>query len=162
MNATAWRRALAAGAVVLALGAPGAQPPGDAALLDYSPAERAAILRHGPWPPPPARDPGNAWSDTPAARALGQRLFFEPRLSADARLACASCHQPALAFADALERSPGRLQPDGHAVLLDRNAPSLWNAVHERWQGWDGAADSLWSQTLRPLLDEREMATTPA
>jgi hypothetical protein len=44
---------------------------------------------------------------------------------------------------------------------LDRNAPSLWNAVHERWQGWDGAADSLWSQAIRPLLDPREMASSP-
>jgi cytochrome c peroxidase len=34
----------------------------------------------------------------------------------------------------------------------------LWNAVHERWYGWDGAADSLWSQAIRPILDTREMA----
>ena len=45
---------------------------------------------------------------------------------------------------------------------LDRNAPSLWNAVHERWLGWDGAADSLWSQALRPLLDARELGSSAA
>ncbi len=43
---------------------------------------------------------------------------------------------------------------------LDRNAPSLWNAVHERWYGWDGAYDSLWSQALHPLLNPLEMASS--
>jgi len=47
-------------------------------------------------------------------------------------------------------------------VALDRNAPSLWNAAHERWYGWDGGADSIWSQAIRPLLDPREMAGSAA
>jgi cytochrome c peroxidase len=76
-------------------------------------------------------DAGNAVAGRPDAVALGQRLFFDPRLSPDGRLACASCHVPALAFADGRARSQGR-EP------LDRNAPSLWNAVHERW--WAGTA----------------------
>jgi cytochrome c peroxidase len=38
----------------------------------------------------------------------------------------------------------------------------LWNSVHERWFGWDGAADSLWSQALRPLVDPREMGASVA
>jgi cytochrome c peroxidase len=59
-----------------------------------------------------------------------------------------------MALTDGRSRSAG-LAP------LDRNAPSLWNAVHERWLGWDGAADSLWSQAIRPLLDPREMASSP-
>ncbi len=115
-------------------------------------AERSRILALGPWPPPPALDPGNAWAGRPASVALGQALFFDPRLSPDGRLACASCHQPALAFADGRQRAMGRVE-------LERNAPSLWNAVHERWWGWDGAADSLWSQALGPLLDARELAS---
>lgn len=121
----------------------------------FSPAERARIEAHGPWPPPLARDPGNAWAGRPATIELGQRLFFEPKLAPDARLACASCHVPSLAFADGRARSNGR-------VMLDRHAPSLWNAVHHRWWGWDGAADSLWSQALRPLEDPRELASHPA
>ena len=139
------RRALAA---LLAL----ALPLCAAAALSAD--ERQRVLSHGPWPPPPALDAGNGVAGRADAVALGQRLFFDPRLSGDGRLACASCHAPALAFADGRARSQGR-EP------LDRNAPSLWNAVHERWLGWDGAADSLWSQALRPLTDPRELASGP-
>lgn len=151
----AWGRR--AGAAVLAWAAGVAQmlPLGPAAAAPaLDPAERARVLSLGPWPPPPALDPGNALAGRPEAIALGQRLFFDTRLSPDGRIACASCHVPALAFADGRARSHGRAE-------LDRNAPSLWNAVHERWWGWDGAADSLWSQAIRPLLDPRELASHP-
>jgi cytochrome c peroxidase len=127
----------------------------DAALLDYTPDEVRRILQHGPWPPTPARDPGNAHAADPQAIDLGRRLFFDRRLSVDGTMSCATCHAPAQAFADGRPSSLGR-------VALDRNAPSLWNAVHERWYGWDGAADSIWSQTIRPLLDPREMAGSAA
>jgi len=125
-------------------------------LLAFTAEETERILSHGPWPPQPGgtpvRDPGNALVGRPEAVALGQRLFFERRLS-PAGVSCAHCHQPGKDFADGLARSRG-------VAELDRNAPSLWNAVHERWQGWDGAADSLWSQAIRPLLDPREMASS--
>ena len=121
------------------------------ALLDFSDDEVARIVRHGPWPPPPVLDAGNAQAGRPAAIALGERLFFDARLSIDGTLSCASCHRPEQAFADGRARGLGRQR-------LDRNTPSLWNAVHERWYGWDGAADSLWSQAIRPILDAREMA----
>ena len=144
---------LAACAVAsLALSQAGATSP---SLLDFSDDEVARIVRHGPWPPPPAGDVGNAQAGRPAAVALGERLFFERRLSRDGTLSCASCHLPEQAFADGRARGFGR-QP------LDRNTPSLWNAVHERWYGWDGAADSLWSQAIRPIVDVREMAASPA
>lgn len=126
----------------------------ETAAPKWSDAERQAILRHGPWPPPAVGDAGNRLSGRPAAIQLGQQLFFDAKLSPSGSVACASCHVPGLAFADGRARSVG-LQ------ALDRNAPSLWNAVHERWQGWDGAADSLWSQAIRPLLDPREMGATP-
>jgi cytochrome c peroxidase len=45
-------------------------------------------------------------------------------------------------------------------VELDRRTPSLWNVGYQHWFGWDGAADSLWMQSLRPLLDAREMASS--
>ena len=134
-------------AVVAVAGAP--------TLLDFTPDELARIQRHGPWPPPPARDAGNALAGRPEAVALGQRLFFDTRLSGDGRLACASCHQPAQGFADGLPRGVGRSE-------LARNTPSLWNAVHERWLGWDGAADSLWSQHMQPLRAAGEMAASAA
>ncbi len=80
----------------------------------------------------------------PAAIALGQRLFFERAPVARRHAVVRQLPPPRLAFAD------GR--PRGHRPrAADRNTPSLWNAVHERWYGWDGAADSLWSQAIRPI-----------
>ena len=147
------RTALAASvAALLALSHAGAASP---ALLDFGADEVARIARHGPWPPPPALDAGNAQAGRPAAIALGERLFFESRLSRDHTMSCASCHRPELAFADGRERGLGR-EP------LERNTPSLWNAVHERWYGWDGAADSVWSQAIRAIVDVREMAADAA
>lgn len=153
MTADIRRIALAAAAVLVLLAPAAAVTP--LPLLDFSAEEAQRIVRHGPWPPPPALDPGNAVAGRPAAIELGQQLFFDARLSIDGTMSCATCHQPLLAFADARKRSQGRQQ-------LDRNAPSLWNAVHERWYGWDGAADSLWAQAIRPILHAHEMDATPA
>lgn len=139
--------------LALLIGAAAAPTPAPAPTL--TPTERSRILAHGPWPPPPARDPGNALAGRPEAVALGQQLFFDPGLSPDGRLACASCHLPALAFSDGRARAFGRVE-------LPRHAPSLWNAVHARWWNWDGAADSLWSQAIGPLTDTREMASNGA
>jgi cytochrome c peroxidase len=47
-------------------------------------------------------------------------------------------------------------------VELDRRTPTLWNVGFQHWFGWDGAADSLWMQSLRPILDPREMASSAA
>jgi cytochrome c peroxidase len=46
-------------------------------------------------------------------------------------------------------------------VEVYRNTPTLWNLRASRWFGWDGASDSLWAQSLRPILDPRELASTP-
>ncbi len=123
--------------------------------VSFTPAETALILRHGPWPQPVLRDPSNRVSGSAAAIALGQRLFFDARLSANGAVACASCHVPASAWTD------GRKQAVG-LVPLDRNAPSILNAGLLRWFSWDGGADSLWAQALRALLDPREMGATAA
>ena len=148
-----WRATLALGAAWLGPLLAGAAAPPTGPLLDFAPDEVAQILRHGPWPPPLPRDPGNALAGRAAAIALGQALFFDARLSPDGRLACASCHQPAQAFSD------GRARAEGRAPLA-RNTPSLWNAAHQRWLGWDGAFDSLWSQALHPLRSPLEMAAS--
>ena len=159
----AWARACQGGLAAVALWAAvclpaGAAPTSRAAdtsapVMNFTQEEIDRILSHGPWPPAPVRDPGNALSHRPEAIALGRRLFFDARLS-PAGVSCAHCHRPQQDFADGRARSRG-------VADLDRNAPTLWNAVHERWQGWDGAADSLWSQAIRPLLDPREMASNP-
>jgi len=138
-------------APVLAAGTIGVQAQ---QLLDWSPDEIRAIGQHGPWPPPTARDPSNRVSGTPAGIALGEHLFDEPRLSGDGRMSCASCHQAGREWSDGLARARG-------TVELDRRTPSLWNIGYLHWFGWDGAGDSLWAQTIRPLLDPREMNGGP-
>jgi cytochrome c peroxidase len=120
----------------------------------FSEAERAAILAHGPWPPPIGPDPSNRVSGKPEAIALGRRLFFDKRLSNDGRRSCATCHDPAKAFADGRARSMG-------AVQVDRNAIALANLRLNRWFGWDGAGDSLWAQSIRPILDPKELGLAP-
>jgi cytochrome c peroxidase len=123
-------------------------------LSQFSEEEIAKIRQHGPWPPPPARDPSNRVSGKREAVAFGNKLFFEPRLSGTGSVLCASCHVPFRAFQDARARAFG-LQD------VDRNTPTLLDVSLYRWYGWDGANDSLWSQSIRPLLDEREMRSTP-
>jgi cytochrome c peroxidase len=122
--------------------------------VHFSAEETAKILQHGPWPPPFARDPSNRVSGKPEAVALGGKLFFEPRLSGSGSVLCASCHVPFRAFQDSRPRAFGVQE-------TDRNTPSLFDVRLYRWYGWDGAHDSLWSQSIRPFLDEREMRSSP-
>lgn len=153
------RACCAAVAVTATLGVAGAVLAQIDGLLDFTAAEVAAVLRHGPWPVATAPDPSNRLSGTPAGEALGQRLFFDPGLSANGRVACVSCHHPPRAFTDARATSTAGLAP------VDRNAPTLVNLRLSRWYGWDGGHDNLWSQSIRPILDPREMgrdATTVA
>ncbi len=108
------------------------------------------IVALGPWPPPPVVDPSNRASGNPQAIAFGECLFGDPRLSRNGAIACASCHQPGRALTDGLPRAQG-------VAPADRNTPSVSNVGGQRWYGWDGANDNLWAQSLRPMLDAREM-----
>jgi cytochrome c peroxidase len=121
----------------------------------FTESEVRAVLRHGPWPPPLKADPSNRLSGQADAIAFGRRLFFEPRLSGPGSVLCATCHAPGKAFQDGKPRAFGLAQ-------VDRNTPTLLNVRFSRWFGWDGGHDSLWSQSVRPLLESREMAATPA
>jgi cytochrome c peroxidase len=145
------RSVLGACFAALALVAAGAAAPAPG----FSDAERRAILRYGPWPAPWSRDPSNRVSGNPQAIALGERLFFEPRLSPSGTVLCASCHVPYLAWQD------GRAVGEGLA-RSERNTQSVLNARYNRWFGWSGAGDSLWAQSLRPILDAREMGGSAA
>ncbi len=141
------RRAAAGCALVCALACSAAAAAG---LLPFTPAEREAIARHGPWPPPLVHDASNRLSGRPRAAAFGARLFEDPRLSATGSVACASCHRPAMGFADGRPQALG--QQPGH-----RNTPSLVDARFARWHGWGGESDSLWAASLRPLNEAAEM-----
>ncbi len=98
--------------------------------------------------PPPA--PPNA-REARLAR-LGERLFHDPRLSADRRVSCATCHQPAQGWT---VRTP--LATGAHHRIGTRNPPGLLDVATRTHWGWDGATTSLDAQSLRPLTDAREM-----
>lgn len=112
--------------------------------------EVAHALQLSPLPPPPA-DPTNRVADDPAAALLGQRLFFDERLSRDGNTSCATCHDPGQEWTDGRQLAEGILP-------LDRHTMSLWNVAHQRWMFWDGRADSLWAQALIPFESPLEHA----
>lgn len=111
------------------------------------------ILRHGPWPMPWMRDASNRVSGNPEAIAFGEQLFFDTRLSANGAVSCATCHVPERSWTDG--RKLGVALGE-----VDRNTPTLLNVRYHRWFGWDGANDNLWSQSVRPMLDAKEMGAT--
>ncbi|MDJ0794586.1 MAG: cytochrome c peroxidase [Woeseiaceae bacterium] len=88
---------------------------------------------------------------------LGRYLFFDPLLSADDSLSCASCHHPDLGFADGRPRSRGI-----GGTEVKRAAPSLWNVALLGSFFWDGRAQSLEEQMQGPLYDASEMGSNPA
>jgi cytochrome c peroxidase len=99
-----------------------------------------------------------AQSDRPADQAqarieLGRKLFFDPLLSKDRSLSCASCHQPQLAFADNRDFSPGVGGAKGA-----RNTPSVMNASGRTSLFWDGRAETLEAQAILPIENPVEMA----
>lgn len=122
------------------------------AAIEFTPAEREQLLTLSPLPPP-RRDTTNAVDTMPAAIAFGAALFFDKRLSGSGRFSCASCHEPAKAWTD------GMSLPQAESTGV-RNTITLWNAAYQRWLFWDGSADSLWSQALRPIEDPLEMNGT--
>jgi cytochrome c peroxidase len=83
---------------------------------------------------------------------LGKALFFDGRLSGSGHIACATCHDPDLAWSD------GRTTSFGHGrKALKRNAPSIMNSGHFTTLFWDGRADSLEDQARKVLANHDEM-----
>ena len=99
---------------------------------------------------PPHRD-----GFSPQQIDLGRYLFFDPILSGNGKLACASCHQPQLGFSDGRALSVG-----ANGQLTDRSAPSLWNSAFLSSFFWDARSNSLEHQALGPLYSPNEMANT--
>lgn len=93
---------------------------------------------------------------TPQQIDLGRYLFFDPLLSRDGTVSCATCHQPNKGFADGLDRSVGIL-----GEKVGRGAPSLWNSAFLNVLFWDGRATSLEEQMQGPLFAEDEMGNSP-
>ena len=89
--------------------------------------------------------------------ALGRSLFFDPILSENNMVACASCHQPRHGFAS----------PDAGAIGIrgqvgTRNAPSLLNRAYGTRFFWDGRASSLEEQALKPIANPKELGSSVA
>src|ERR1700737_3985956 len=83
--------------------------------------------------------------------AVGKRLFFDTRLSADGSTSCATCHDPQRAFADNRVLSVGVF-----GRQANRHAPSLVGRGFGSSQFWDGRAATLEEQVLDPILNPQE------
>jgi len=99
----------------------------------------------------PAENPYSA-----ARVELGRNLFFDPRLSSNGKVSCATCHPPEHAFAGG---DPPPLGVTGKP--LRRRAPTLINRAYGRSQFWDGRAATLEAQITGPMTAPDEMGTTP-
>ncbi len=89
---------------------------------------------------------------TPEKISLGQRLFFERRLSVDGTVSCSTCHDPQLAFTD---RKPLSVGIKGR--VGQRNAPTILNALYNKTQFWDGRVNTLEEQAANPIVNVFEM-----
>jgi len=94
---------------------------------------------------------------TAARVALGRSLFFDPVLSENNTVACASCHQPRHGFAAPDARAIGI-----HGQVGLRNAPSLLNRAYGTRFFWDGRAGSLEEQALKPMANPKELGSSVA
>jgi cytochrome c peroxidase len=110
---------------------------------------------------PPGLDADYAkWipADNPLTTAkveLGKKLYFDPRLSVDGTVSCATCHNPTFGFSNGVQFSPGH-----KGQLGDRNSPTVINRLYSTVQFWDGRAVSLEEQALGPVQNPVEMANT--
>jgi cytochrome c peroxidase len=83
---------------------------------------------------------------------LGEKLFFDPILSRDSSISCATCHKPEFAFADNMALSPGMSKRTGN-----RNTPSAMNQGDRNFYFWDGRVETLEEQALGPMENHVEM-----
>ncbi|MCE3258490.1 MAG: cytochrome-c peroxidase [Bacteroidetes bacterium] len=83
---------------------------------------------------------------------LGEALFFDPILSRDSSLSCASCHRPEFAFADNLPLSKGVFNQK-----TARNTPSAMNLSNRNSYFWDGRSETLEHQAMGPVENTGEM-----
>jgi cytochrome c peroxidase len=123
---------------------------GRIALHFLDPCSRFITLKtpHGfPYPPIPADN-----QPTTNRIALGKRLFFDPILSRDSTISCATCHIESKAFTDGLPKSKG---VEGRTAL--RNAPTLINCAYLPNTMWDGGVPTLEQQILAPVSNPLEM-----
>jgi len=113
------------------------------------PVKIKAPLGLPPVPIPPDNPP------TEDTIALGRRLYYDPGLSVDGTVSCATCHAPDFGFRDGKARSNGV-----GGQLGTRRAPTVVNAVFNSMQFWDGRSPSLERQAEGPMTNRVEMGNT--
>ncbi|MFK7816905.1 MAG: cytochrome-c peroxidase [Gammaproteobacteria bacterium] len=84
--------------------------------------------------------------------ALGKMLFFDPRLSGDGNISCATCHNPMLGWSDGQALSLG-----SKGKVLKRASPTITNTAFNTIQMWDGRNKTLEEQAIGPLESDVEM-----
>ena len=89
-------------------------------------------------------DPTNRVADDPRAVQLGQRLFFDTRLSSNGKVSCATCHVPDREFQDGTPLAKG-------VGTTDRRTMPVAGTAYSPFLFWDGRKDSQWAQALGPL-----------
>jgi cytochrome c peroxidase len=85
--------------------------------------------------------------------ALGRRLYYDPILSLDQSISCATCHAPQFAFSDNRPVSEGVGKKLG-----TRHSPTVINSAYFTLQFWDGRAPNLEEQAKGPIANPVEMA----
>ena len=111
--------------------------------------EIAAPLGLPPVPVPADNPP------TAETIALGRRIYYDPILSVDNTVSCATCHHPDFGFTDGKQFSEGV-----NGQLGGRNAPTVFNTAYFTTQFWDGREPSLEKQAEGPVQNPVEMAHT--
>jgi cytochrome c peroxidase len=101
----------------------------------------------------PATPPHPADNVPTAERVeLGKKLFFDPRLSGDGNMSCATCHSPLMGWSDGLATGKGV-----KSMVLDRASPTVVNTAYNSLQMWDGRKASLEEQAMGPMEATVEM-----
>ena len=100
-------------------------------------------------------DPTNRMADDPRAAELGERLFFDARLSGNGRVSCGTCHDPKREFQDSIPLAKG-------VGETSRRTMPLAGMAHSPFLFWDGRKDSQWAQALGPLESPVEHGGTRA
>lgn len=107
--------------------------------------------------PIPANPPALKGNKATAAKVdLGLKLFFDPRLSTSQLISCNTCHNVGLGGADLQDTSTGHGWQKG-----PRNSPTVFNAVFDVAQFWDGRAKDLQTQAKGPVQAAAEMSSNP-
>jgi len=121
-------------------------------LLPAAPRAQGQFLANGPLPalPVPADNP-----QTDAKIRLGAQLYFDPRLSADGTISCATCHAPQTGWAN-----HGATDTGIRGQVGGRNSGTILDAAWMRVQFWDGRAASLEEQAVGPIHNPIEMGET--